>query len=154
MIQIAKMMQITLLIIFFWGCNNISSPNNYYNSKENLNELIDSYIFLSDTHDLLHIMMGEHEGSPLNSYQEYKNRIAVLNNNYYIKPILLGLNNIVINDNNSLINADKFDALVDYYQMGLQMMIEGVLKGYGYDKMPQNSNEYELIKNINFRKTN
>ena len=43
-----------------------------------------------------------------------------------------------------LINADKFDALVDYYQMGVQMMIEGILKGYGYDgKMPQNTKEYE-----------
>ena len=43
-----------------------------------------------------------------------------------------------------LINADKFDALVDYYQIGKQMMIEGILKGYGYDgKMPQNTKEYE-----------
>ena len=94
--------------------------------------------------------MGENTGSPIDAYNVYKNKIALLNNNYYLKPILFGLNNITVN-NNTLENADKFDALVDYYQMGIQIIIEGILKGYGYqDKMPQNSKEYQNIKNLTF----
>tara|TARA_B100000686_G_C16789672_1_gene977761 strand:+ start:2699 stop:3145 length:447 start_codon:yes stop_codon:yes gene_type:complete len=137
--------------LLLFSCKDISINKNSFNSKENLNELINSYVFLSETHDLLHVMMGEYEGSPIDSYMQYKNQIATLNDNFYLRPIFLGLDNIIISDNNMLINADKFDALVDYYQIGMQMMIEGILKGYGYDgKMPQNTKEYELIKTINF----
>ena len=139
------------IIIFFLGCNIQSSNAHSFNQNKNLNQLIDAYIFLSETHDLLHIMMGEHEGSPLNSYNKYQSGIDPLANNLYLKPILYGLNNIQVQDNNMLINADKFDALVDYYQMGVQMMIEGILKGYGYDgRMPQNTKDYQAIKKYNF----
>ena len=116
-----------------------------------MNKLIDTYIFLSDNHDLLHVMMGEYAGSPLNSFNNYKNKIILLEENLYIKPIILGLDNIKINQDSSLANADRFDSLVDYYQMGIQMMIDGIIKGYGYDgKMPQNSKEYKEIKKIVF----
>ena len=60
--------------------------------------------------------------------------------------------NYDVNDNDKLKNADKFDALVDYYQMCLQIMIEGILKGYGYDTLPQNSKDYQNIKMIEFYK--
>ena len=144
------MKYILFTILLLLGCNDVSTNEDLFNYKNNLNELIDSYIFLSETHDLLHIMMGEYEGSPINSYNDYKNQIDPLKNNVYLKPIYFGLNNIKI-DNNILINADEFDALVDYYQMGIQLMIEGLLKGYGYkDKIPQNSDEYEAIKMKNF----
>ena len=142
---------ILLFTLLLFGCNSTSDQKNQFNYKKNLNELIDSYVFLSENHDLLHIMMGEHEGSPVDSYQKYKNKITHLNNNFYIKPILLGLSDIIVSDNNLLINADKFDSLVDYYQIGIQMMIEGILKGYGYvGEIPQNSAEYESIKKLNF----
>ena len=138
-------------IIFFLGCNIQPSSVHSFNQNKNLNQLIDAYIFLSETHDLLHIMMGEHEGSPLDSYNKYQSGIDPLSNNLYLKPILYGLNNIQVQDNNVLINADKFDALVDYYQMGIQMMIEGILKGYGYvERMPQNTKDYQAIKKYKF----
>tara|TARA_B100001250_G_scaffold249331_1_gene214315 strand:+ start:54 stop:494 length:441 start_codon:yes stop_codon:yes gene_type:complete len=139
------------IIITFLGCNIEPSNVHSFNQNKNLNQLIDAYIFLSETHDLLHIMMGEHEGSPLDSYNEYQTELRPLTNNLYLKPILYGLNNIQVQDNNVLKNADKFDALVDYYQMGIQMMIEGLLKGYGYNgKIPQNNMEYQAIKKHNF----
>lgn len=95
--------------------------------------------------------MGEHQGSPLDSYNKYQSKINPLINNFYLKPILNGLNNIQIQDNNVLINADKFDGLVDYYQIGIQMIIEGLLKGYGYEgEMPKNTNDYQDIKKIDF----
>ena len=138
-------------IITFLGCNIEPSNIHSFDQNKNLNQLIDAYIFLSETHDLLHIMMGEHEGSPIDSYNEYQTELSPLTNNLYLKPILYGLNNIQIQDNNVLKNADKFDALVDYYQMGIQMMIEGILKGYGYvGKIPQNTMEYQAIKKNDF----
>ena len=122
-----------------------------YNNQNNLHELIDTYIFLSEKHDLLHIMMGEYEGSPKASYIKYKEQITTFQNNIYFKPILFGLKQIIIKEDNSLDNATEFDALVDYYQMGIQLMIEGILKGYGYkEKIPQNSFEYKKIKLLDF----
>ena len=138
---------LSTILLFILGCNSIDSKDNSFSHNNNLNQLIDSYVFLSENHDLLHIMMGEHEGSPIDSYLEYKNKIDLFKNNLYLKPVLLGLHNIQVVNNDSLVNADKFDALVDYYQMGIQMMIDGILKGIGYNgKMPQNSEEYKLIK--------
>ena len=137
--------------LMIYGCNDISNENMILNNRNNLNELIDAYVFLSETHDLLHIMIGEDEGSPIASYKEYKKNINNFKNNDYLEPIIFGLKNIQIIDNKKLKNADKFDALVDYYQIGMQMMIEGILKGYGYhDKMPQNSKEYQMIKQKKF----
>ena len=141
-----------LVTIIFIGCSPQTSNQqiNNFNSKENLNSLIDTYLFLSNNHDLLHIMMGEYDGSPIDSYNTYKEKIKELENNLYAQPILSGLNTVTVK-NNSLKNADKFDALVDYYQMGLQIMIEGILKGYGYeDEMPQNSTDYEEVKKLSF----
>ena len=80
-----KYILFTILLLF--GCNDVSTNEDLFNYKNNLNELIDSYIFLSETHDLLHIMMGEYEGSPINSYNDYKNQIDPLKNNVYLKPI-------------------------------------------------------------------
>ena len=138
-------------IITLTGCNVKSTQANIFDQKINFTNLIDSYIFLSENHDLLHIMMGEYEGSPIDSYNEYKIKIDPLIHNIYLKPIVIGLNNIQVQDSNILKNADKFDALVDYYQIGIQMMIEGILKGYGYNgEMPQNTKDYENIKKINF----
>ncbi len=138
-----KTILISILIIL--GCTQTS-----FNNKENLDQMIDAYVFLSENHDLLHIMMGEYKGSPIDSYKLYKSKITPLEHNLHLKPIILNLNNIqIISD--TLQGADKFDALVDYYQMGLQIMIEGILKGYGYKKtMPKNSEEYLKIKKINF----
>ena len=146
-------MKVFFLPIFFIlvGCSETTSNYDSFDNKNNLNQLIDAYVFLSDNHDLLHIMMGEYEGSAVNSFNNYKNKIILLKNNLYIKPIILGLDNIKINQDNSLANADKFDSLVDYYQMGIQMMIDGIIKGSGYvGKMPQNSKEYKEIKRVVF----
>ena len=139
-----------IILFLLFSCQNNSNSKHNYNNNYNLNELIDTYIFLSDNHELLHIMMGEHEGSPINSYNQYSQKINSLKVNSYLKPILHGLNKIKINNNN-LDGAEKFDALVDYYQMGIQLMIEGILRGHGYNKeMPQNVEEYKKIKEINF----
>ena len=79
------------LIIFFiiFSCNNISS-------NSNLNELIDAYIFLSENHALLHIMMGEYEGSPFDSYKEYKRKISYIKDNICNKIIILSNKNIIL----------------------------------------------------------
>ena len=147
-------MKIILISYFLLiSCTTDFKNNDSFNHENNLKDIIKAYIFLSENHDLLHIMMGEYQGSPIKSFNIYKNKIKTLDNNLYLEPILLSLNNIKINKNDKLENANKFDALVDYYQIGLQMMIEGILKGYGYsNKMPQNSDDYKKIMEIDFSK--
>ena len=141
---------IIILCFLITSCEKQHKSSNIkkYQSEKNLNELIDAYIFLSENHDLLHIMMGEYKGSPIEAYNDYTLKINALNYNFYMDPIKHGLKSIIIK-NNTLNNADKFDALVDYYQMGIQLIIEGILKGAGYiEKMPSNSEEYLKIKSI------
>tara|TARA_B100000945_G_scaffold301692_1_gene284684 strand:+ start:3339 stop:3764 length:426 start_codon:yes stop_codon:yes gene_type:complete len=139
------MKSILISILIILSCTQTS-----FNDKDNFDQMIDAYVFLSENHDLLHIMMGEYKGSPIDSYKLYRNKINPLEHNLYLKPVIFNLNNIQISSD-TLKGADKFDALVDYYQMGLQIMIEGILKGYGYkNTMPKNSEEYLKIKKINF----
>ena len=87
-----KLIIYLLIISLVIGCvhNNydITNNRNKYNNRNNLNELIDAYIFLSNNHDLLHIMMGEYKGSAIESYKNYKNKIEPLKNNLYLQPIL------------------------------------------------------------------
>ena len=138
------------MILILIGCikTDKNKTEQTFDNKNNLNQLIDAYLFLSENHDLLHIMMGEYEGSPLESYNNYQNKINKLKHNFHLQPIFHGLKNIEVINNADLKNADKFDALVDYYQMGIQITIEGILRGYGYSgKMPENSIEYTKIKN-------
>ena len=80
-----------LLLFALLGCN---SNQKTFDNKNNLNQLIDAYLFLSENHDLLHIMMGEYEGSPIEAYREYQEKIAELKNNNHLKPIFHGLNNL------------------------------------------------------------
>ena len=95
------------------------------------------------------ILFAAEEPLDLETIESRLTKKTNINKNYYLKPILTGLDNILI-ENDKLKNADKFDALVDYYQMGLQIIIEGILKGYGYNNMPQNLEEYTKIKDLKF----
>ena len=58
-----------IFYIFLISCN--TQEKNIYNEKQNLFNIIEAYIFLSETHDLLHIIMGEHEGLPKTAYIKY-----------------------------------------------------------------------------------
>ena len=62
----------SIIFFLFISCSDVNkknTSNDFFNDKENLGFLIDAYVFLSENHDLLHIMMGEYEGSPIESYK-------------------------------------------------------------------------------------
>ena len=105
-------------------------------TQEELNERIilerkvNAFRFLSKFHHQLHIMIGEEEGDGELAYKEFLNALMDNDNNELI-PIKNAA--IRIGNYTSISESVKrLDYLVDYYQSGLSMEIEGILRGYGY----------------------
>tara|TARA_A100001011_G_C14149851_1_gene773503 strand:+ start:786 stop:1082 length:297 start_codon:yes stop_codon:yes gene_type:complete len=92
-------------------------------------------------------MMGEYDGNPKQSLLKFKEKIQPLKHNPYLLQVNFMLELIKVNTDNTLEGAASFDSLVDYYQMGYQLMIEGWVKAY---KIPfdltQNIEDYRNIK--------
>ncbi len=142
--------KILFILIFTIACSDKTSDKNVqYNSEiaNDMKDLINAYIFLAENHDLLHIMMGEYDGDPEKSFLEFKQKIKPVKNNPYLFQIDFGLENVNVNADNTLEGADSFDSLVDYYQMGYQLMIEGLVKAYKMPfDLPKNVEDYKNIK--------
>ena len=95
-----------------------------------LQNKLEAYKFLNDYHHQLHIMIGEEEGDGENAFNEFLNGI-MNNDNYELIPIKNAA--IRIGDYQTITESViRLDHLVDYYQSGLSMEIEGILRGYGY----------------------
>ena len=66
----------------------------------------------------------------MEAYNEFKSA-PVLQTNIELIPVKEALNRIkVVKPEN--IDVKKLDYLVDYYQSGLSIQIEAILRGYGY----------------------
>ncbi len=90
----------------------------------------DAFKFLSDYHHQLHVMIGEEEGNGEAAFKEFFNALMI-DDNYELIPIKNAA--IRIGDYKTITeSAKRLDYLVDYYQSGLSMEIEGILRGYGY----------------------
>ena len=75
-------------------------------------------------------MIGEEEGDGENAFNEFLNGIMNIDN-YELIPIKNAA--IRIGDYQTITESViRLDHLVDYYQSGLSMEIEGILRGYGY----------------------
>jgi hypothetical protein len=110
----------------------ISSCINTNQSDERLllQSKSDAFKFLSDYHHQLHVMIGEEEGNGEAAYKEFFNALMT-NYNYELIPIKNAA--IRIGEYRTITESVKrLDYLVDYYQSGLSMEIEGILRGYGY----------------------
>ena len=95
-----------------------------------LQNKLEAYKFLNDYHHQLHIMIGEEEGDGENAFNEFLNGIMNIDN-YELIPIKNAA--IRIGDYQTITESViRLDHLVDYYQSGLSMEIEGILRGYGY----------------------
>ncbi|MDC0215344.1 hypothetical protein OAK14_01640 [Candidatus Marinimicrobia bacterium] len=95
-----------------------------------LQNKLEAYKFLNDYHHQLHIMIGEEEGDRENAFNEFLNGIMNIDN-YELIPIKNAA--IRIGDYQTITESViRLDHLVDYYQSGLSMEIEGILRGYGY----------------------
>tara|TARA_S200000501_G_C20738016_1_gene706025 strand:+ start:461 stop:907 length:447 start_codon:yes stop_codon:yes gene_type:complete len=125
-------------------------------TQEELNERIilerkvDAFRFLSKFHHQLHIMIGEEEGDIKKAFNQFYDAL-VHQNNFELAPIKDALFRIDSkNVHPSLDSVKRLDYLVDYYQSGLSMQIEGIFRGYGYLDvldMEKSLSLYDKLKN-------
>ena len=114
------------MVLLISSCNN----TNQLNERILLENKTEAFQFLSTYHHQLHIMIGEEEGDGELAYKEFLNALMDNDNNELI-PIKNAA--IRIGNYTSISESVKrLDYLVDYYQSGLSMEIEGILRGYGY----------------------
>ena len=93
---------------------------------------LDALKFLSKYHDQLHVMIGEEEGDADKAFKEFSSALRK-NNNSELIPVREALGKI----KSFSISSDevmKLDYLVDYYQSGLSLQVEAILRGNGYLK--------------------
>ena len=88
--------------------------------------------FLSEYHHQLHIMIGEEEGDGDQAFNEFSSAISKLNNPELI-PVVSSFDRIkrfsVASE-----SVMRLDYLIDYYQSGLSLQVEAILRGHGYLK--------------------
>ena len=93
---------------------------------------LDALKFLSEYHDQLHVMIGEEEGDADKAFEEFSIALRK-NNNSELIPVREALGKI---KSFSVFSEEvmKLDYLVDYYQSGLSLQVEAILRGNGYLK--------------------
>ena len=118
---------------FFWGlffvfisCNN----RILLNEREVFIQKVDALQFLSEYHHQLHIMIGEDEGDGNKAFLEFSEALHNLDNPELI-PVKASFNRI---KEFSIASESvmKLDYLIDYYQSGLSLQVEAILRGKGH----------------------
>ena len=93
---------------------------------------LDALKFLSEYHDQLHVMIGEEGGDADKAFEEFSSALRK-NNNSELIPVREALGKIKSFSKGSD-EVMKLDYLVDYYQSGLSLQVEAILRGNGYLK--------------------
>jgi len=117
---------IALFLIF--GCDK----HIHYTDTTIFIQKLDALKFLSEYHDQLHVMIGEEEGDADKAFEEFSSALRK-NNNSELIPVREALGKI----KSFSVSSDevmKLDYLVDYYQSGLSLQVEAILRGNGYLK--------------------
>ena len=117
-----------IALFFFLGCNNhvLDTDRSIFIQK------LDALKFLSEYHYQLHVMIGEEEGNADKAFKEFSSALRE-NNNSELIPVREALGKI----KSFSVSSDevmKLDYLVDYYQSGLSLQVEAILRGNGYLK--------------------
>ena len=117
-----------IALFFFLGCNNhvLDTDRSIFTQK------LDALKFLSEYHDQLHVMIGEEEGDADKAFKEFSSALRK-NNNSELIPVREALGKIK-SFRVSSEEVMKLDYLVDYYQSGLSLQVEAILRGNGYLK--------------------
>ena len=91
---------------------------------------VEAFQFLSEYHHQLHIMIGEDEGDGEKAFQEFSDALNNLDNPELI-PVKASFNRI---EEFSIASETvmKLDYLIDYYQSGLSLQVEAILRGRGH----------------------
>ena len=77
-------------------------------------------------------MIGEEDGDKKKALDEFKSALVLKTNDELI-PIQNALGRID-DEMEDFSQVKRLDDLVDYYQSGLSIQIEAILRGYGYKK--------------------
>ena len=113
-------------LLIFFGC----VIKNFVSERDSFDQKLEALKFLSDYHHQLHIMIGEEEGDGAQAFNEFSSAINKFNNPELI-PVVSSFERI-----NRFSVASKsvmrLDYLIDYYQSGLSLQIEAILRGHGY----------------------
>ena len=117
-----------IALFFFLGCNNhvLDTDRSIFIQK------LDALKFLSKYHDQLHVMIGEEEGDADKAFKEFSSALRK-NNHSELIPVKEALGKIKSFSVSSE-EVMKLDYLVDYYQSGLSLQVEAILRGNGYLK--------------------
>ena len=108
------------------------SKNTNFIERDILLQKLEAFQFLSKYHHQLHIMIGEENGDINKAYKELFNAIIIQNNSELL-PIKNAFERIKPNEiNPNSESVKRLDYLVDYYQSGLSMQIEGIFRGHGH----------------------
>ena len=120
-----NMIVLTILLTIF-SCNSRQKLN----ERKVLEHKVEAFLFLSKYHHQLHIMIGEEDGNFKDAFQEFSNAIVDYNNDELIpvKNAISRINSI----NPESESVKRLDFLVDYYQSGLSLQIEAILRAYGH----------------------
>ena len=122
-------------IIFYIGCLIIQScaSEKVITEREIFKQKLEAFQFLSKYHHQLHIMIGEEDGDPEKAFDEFVLGINKINN-----PELKPVKNALERVKPYKAESDpvlRLDYLVDYYQSGLSLQVEAMLKTYRFLKV-------------------
>ena len=116
----------SISLLIFVGCG----VKNFISERDIFVQKLEALRFLNDYHHQLHIMIGEEEGDGAQAFNEFSSAINKFNNPELI-PVVSSFERI-----NRFSVASKsvmrLDYLIDYYQSGLSLQIEAILRGHGY----------------------
>ena len=117
-----------IALFFLFGCDKYIQDTD----RTIFIQKLDALKFLSEYHDQLHVMIGEEEGDGDKAFEEFSSALRK-NNNSELIPVREALGKI----KSFSVSSDevmKLDYLVDYYQSGLSLQVEAILRGNGYLK--------------------
>ena len=117
-----------IALFFLFGCDKHIQDTD----RTIFIQKLDALKFLSEYHDQLHVMIGEEEGDADKAFEEFSSALRK-NNNSELIPVREALAKI----KSFSVSSDevmKLDYLVDYYQSGLSLQVEAILRGNGYLK--------------------
>tara|TARA_B100000686_G_C16458380_1_gene795789 strand:- start:149 stop:574 length:426 start_codon:yes stop_codon:yes gene_type:complete len=134
---------VTLVLLFMmFAC----ASNAVESERKVLRQKVLAFAFLSEYHHQLHIMIGEEEGDKLQAFTEFK-EASILQTNMELIPVknaLERINDVKLDH----VNVKRLDDLVDYYQSGLSIQIEAILRGYGHKEVFEMGTVMDLYDNL------
>ena len=114
--------------------------------REKFMNLIDAFLFVSETHQLLHIMMGEEEGDQAVAYAQFSEMLEGHKLNPELNSVVLAFERISDKMHPEKTGAVELDALVDYQQLVFQFGYQAIFKAYGYfGEVPTAAKELEKL---------